>query len=306
MIPLQVIIAGASSGIGLALARDLAASGHRLYLCARHVDPLEKLAREHPSVFMQPCDVSDEGQVRRFMDWVKEQTTHADALLNCAGGLAPIGEMASTDSEEWWQTMRVNLFGTYLMIKHALPLLERSSMPRIVNFAGGGALNPFPNYSAYACSKAAVVRLTECLAQELTGRGISVNALAPGFVATPIHRATIEAGPERAGQEQYEVTLKGLDSGLSAQTAIECIRFLLSREAAGLTGKTISANFDPWREPYFSSQIPEINRSDLLTLRRVAPWVQPATGSEIIEKLARMRQSAPTPTPGHTDARDQP
>jgi 3-oxoacyl-[acyl-carrier protein] reductase len=190
------------------------------------------------------------------------------------------------------------------MIKHVLPLLEGSSMPRIVNLAGGGAFNPFPNYSAYACSKAGVVRLTECLAQELAGRGICINALAPGFVATPIHVATLKAGPERAGREQYDVTMKGLESGLSAQTAIECVRFLLSASAAGLTGKTLSANFDPWREPYFSSQIAEINRSDLLTLRRVAPWVRPATGSEIIERLEGMR--LPAPTSGSAGGDDQP
>ena len=100
------------------------------------------------------------------------------------------------------------------------------------------------------------------------------------------------------------MTMRGLESGLSAQTAIECMRFLLSGSAAGLTGKTLSANFDPWREPYFSSQIAEINRSELLTLRRVAPWVRPATGSEIIERLAGM--SLPAPTSGSAGGDDQP
>ena len=294
MVPLHVIISGASSGIGAALARDLSASGHKLYVCARRIDGLEGLAKECAGVAARPCDVSDEAQVLQFMDWVRRQTPSVDALINCAAILAPIGDIARTDSEEWWHTLRVNLFGTYLMIKHALPLFGGSSKPQIINFAGGGAFNSLPNYSAYACSKVGVVRLTECLSEELAGRGISVNAVAPGFVATPIHRATLEAGSDRAGEGQYKLTKNGLKDGLSAEAAIECVRFLLSGAAAGLTGKAISARFDPWRDPDFSSYIPEINRSDLMTLRRVAPWAGPtATLSQIMEKLNGVKSSIP-------------
>jgi NAD(P)-dependent dehydrogenase (short-subunit alcohol dehydrogenase family) len=289
---LNVIITGASSGIGAALARDLAAAGDKVYACARHLDALEQLASGYAGIAVRSCDVADEGQVVQFMEWVARQTRSVDALLNCAGVLSPIGQIASTDSEEWFHTLRINLFGTYVMIKHAIPLLEGSPSARIINFAGGGAFNPFPNYSAYACSKAGVVRLTECLAQELAGRRISVNAIAPGFVATPIHLATLQAGSNRAGQEQYDVTRKGLQAGLSPKAAVECVRFLLSAAATGLTGKAISANFDPWREPAFSTHISEINRSDLLTLRRVAPWSGTnVTLSQIMDKLQTLKPS---------------
>src|SRR5439155_11462832 len=119
--------------------------------------------------------------------------------------------------------------GTYLVIKHCLPLLRRGRRPRIINFAGGGAFNAFPNYSAYACSKTAVIRLTECLAIELREDGITVNAIAPGIVATELHRATLEAGEERAGRLQYRraATLYD-DGGRSIENLLQCVRTMLS------------------------------------------------------------------------------
>jgi NAD(P)-dependent dehydrogenase (short-subunit alcohol dehydrogenase family) len=177
----------------------MASQGHSLFVCARRSDLLNQVTRNGTIARGRACDVADEEQVKAFVEWVKTQTPRIDALVNCAGGFGAIGAIDQTDSTEWLDTLRVNLFGTYLMVKHVLPLLTVSSDARIVNFSGGGAFSPFPNYSAYACSKAGIVRLTECLAAELAPRGIAVNAVAPGFVATDAHRMTMTAGAERAG-----------------------------------------------------------------------------------------------------------
>ncbi|MBI2058258.1 MAG: SDR family oxidoreductase [Nitrospirae bacterium] len=265
----HIVIAGASSGIGAALARSLAADGHVLYLCARRVNRLEEVVRGLPGTTAFVCDVSREPQVKTLAEEIRKHTAWVDALINCAGGFGAIGPAISVESEEWTRTFEVNLFGTFFMIKHTVPLMVRERSPRIINFSGGGAFHPFPNYSAYAASKAAVIRLTENVAAELAPRGIAVNAVAPGFVATEIHERTLRAGRERAGP-QYDETEKKLREGsVPMQVPVECVRYLLSEQARGLTGKTISARHDPWASPEFSTLIPEINKSEIYSMRRL-------------------------------------
>jgi 3-oxoacyl-[acyl-carrier protein] reductase len=264
------VITGASSGIGAALTRALASDGWALYVCARRADKLDQVTEGNTLAFGYPCDVSRENQVKEFVAQVREKTSHVDALINCAGGFGCIGPLLQTDSGDWFRTIEVGLYGTYLMTKHIIPLMKRERGPRIVNFSGGGAFGPFPNYSAYAVCKAGVVRLTENLAVELAAAGISVNAIAPGFVATPIHEATLQVGSEMAGDEHFRRTQQLLQEGaVPMEVPVACVKFLLSDRAGQLTGKTISASFDPWDTADFVAQIPQINQSDLYTLRRI-------------------------------------
>ena len=268
--PKRVVITGASSGIGAALTRSLAAEGHQIYACARRADQLRRVTKQETLALSYACDVSDEDQVAAFAKWVSARTAHVDAVVHCAGAFGAIGPMQTTDSQEWLRTIHTNVFGTYLIIKHMIPLLAQASSPRLVTFSGGGAFGPFANYSAYAVSKAAVVRLTETLAVELASRRIVVHAVAPGFVATEIHEATIRSGPELAGREFFEQTQRLLHEGrVPIEVPVACVKFLLSDAAAGLTGKTISASFDPWGTPAFVALIPKLNASEAYTLRRI-------------------------------------
>ena len=268
---LRIVVVGASSGIGAAVARALARDGHRLVLAARRKDRLEALAAELPGSRAMVCDVTDAGQVARLGAEVAGLYGGCvDVLINCAGGFGEIGPVEHVSSEGWWQTLRTNLFGPYQVIHQMIPLLRQGHSPRIINMAGGGAFSAFPNYSAYACAKAALVRLTECLAVELQPAGIRVNAVSPGFIATDFHKATLDAGEEKAGKLQYRRTLSIFsDGGPSMENVVECMRALISPAFDGLTGKTISCNFDPWQTEAFQVHIADITRSDLYSLRRV-------------------------------------
>jgi NAD(P)-dependent dehydrogenase (short-subunit alcohol dehydrogenase family) len=145
-----------------------------------------------------------------------------------------------------------------------MPRLRRVG-GRAVTLSGGGATSPLPRYDAYAASKAAVVRLTENVAAV---RDVAINCVAPGFVATRMHDGTLRAGPEAAGDAYYERTCAQLaQGGYPATEAAELICFLLSDAAAGISGRLISAQWDPWREPAFRDKL----RADksLGTLRRI-------------------------------------
>lgn len=269
---LRVLIAGASAGIGAALVEALAADGNTVFACARRAEALRAATRGDTLARSRVCDVGEEPQVVDLFRWVGQHADGLEALVLCAGAFGAIGLVPETDSAAWWATLRGNVFGAYLMVKHGLPLLERGRRPRILTFSGGGAFGAFPRYSAYATSKAAVVRLTECLAEELGPRGIAVNAVAPGMVVTEIHQATLEAGPEKAGAEHYERTRAAMaQGGVPMEVPVACVQFLLSREADGLTGKTIAANFDPWRAPQFRAHLAEIAKSEVYTMRRINP-----------------------------------
>lgn len=267
---LRIVITGASSGIGAALAQALAQDGHRVFICARRADRLAAVASPSSGIEARVCDVSDERQVAEFAAALSSKVEGLDVLINCAGGFGEIGPMATADSARWWRTIETNLKGTYLVTRHLLALLAKGNHARVINFAGGGAFSPYPNYSAYACSKTAIVRLTECLATELAPQNISVNAIAPGMVPTEMHNATLAAGEERAGRLQYRRTKAILEQAQpSMGNVVRCVRMMLSPSLDDLTGKTISSNFDPWQTQVFLSSLPEIVRSDLYTLRRV-------------------------------------
>jgi NAD(P)-dependent dehydrogenase (short-subunit alcohol dehydrogenase family) len=264
-----IIITGASSGIGAALTRALAGDGHRLFVCARREERLAEVTENGRLATYRALDVTDVPQMTDFAKLVASEAGTVDTLICCAGAYGSIGPIHEADPEEWWETVRGNLFGTFLAANRFVPLMRGSADARLITFSGGG-FGALPRYSAYASAKAGVVRLTETMAAELKPLGIAVNAIAPGFVKTEIHDATLKAGPEIAGAKFYAFTKEKLESGsVPIETEIDCVRFLLSPAAQGLTGKTISPSVDPWRTPIFREFVNDISRSDLYTMRRI-------------------------------------
>ena len=263
----RVLITGASRGIGLVVAERLAVLGSRLILISRNADALKRIRAElaggpHEVIAM---DVRDDDAWADLRNGVL--ATPVQGVVTAAAGLGPIGAIGTWSACDFRSTLESNLLGTLLAIDACLPGLT-ASRGSIVTFSGGGATKPFPLFDAYAVSKAAVVRLTENLALELVEQGVRVNSVAPGFIATGMHEETIAAGPSAAGQEYYDRTKKGLSGGGdNPEIAAELTAFLLSDASEGITGKLISAPWDPWKDPAFQDRLR--SEPDLATLRRI-------------------------------------
>jgi NAD(P)-dependent dehydrogenase (short-subunit alcohol dehydrogenase family) len=262
----RVLITGGSRGIGLAVARVLADSGWRVALLARGRRALERARGELPGRGHESfaLDVSDE----RAWEPLAPELLDVRGLVCAAATLEPVGPVGSYPPSDFRRTLEVNLLGTMLAIHACLPGL-RATRGAIVTFSGGGGTAPLPRFDAYAASKAAVVRLSENIAAELSGEGVRVNCVAPGFVATGIHESTLAAGPERAGAAYHARTREELaQGGLPASEAAELVSLLLEGDReAPFTGKLVSAQWDDWRDPSFRRRLAD--ERDLATLRRI-------------------------------------
>lgn len=265
------IITGAGRGIGEAIAHAFAQNGANLVLLARAVQEVERVARETAKRGVTSIalagDVSKRPDVLRMVAVALEKFGRIDILINAAGIHGPIGPFEESNLDDWTAAIETNLMGTVFASHAVLPhmLLRRKGV--IINLSGGGAVQPFPRFSAYGTSKAAVVRLTETLAEEVKESGVRINAIAPGPVNTRLLNQVLAAG-ERAGTTYYSKALEQkANGGTSPERAAELAVFLASPAAEGVTGRLISAVWDDWKS--LPERARELNHSALFTLRRI-------------------------------------
>lgn len=267
----RIVVTGGSMGVGLAVAQRCAGEGASLTLIARHEGDLKNAIstiKHNGQNHTYYClDVGESSQVAELAAALRTKHAHIDGLVNCAGIYGPIGKLDDIDPADFASTLRVNLLGTFYMCHYLVPLLRKSRKGKIVNYSGGGAAGPFPNYSAYSVSKTGIVRLTENMAIELKEYGIDVNAVAPGFVVTRLHQETIKAG-KKAGEDFLKKTLEQIDKGgVSPDIAAKLTVFLLSQQSDGVTGKFISAPWDLWETQDFVARLK--TDPDFAVLRRI-------------------------------------
>jgi NAD(P)-dependent dehydrogenase (short-subunit alcohol dehydrogenase family) len=271
-----IVVTGASRGFGRAVAASCLSEGAHVVICGRDLEALDQASAElrgtthgdrvHPFV----GDVSQPDQVSRLIEFARERLPRVYGLVNSAGVYGPMGLVEEIDWGAWVQAVEINLMGTVLPCRAVLPLFRAQGYGKIVNLSGGGATAPLPRLSAYAAGKAAVVRFTETLAEETQGSGIDVNAVAPGALNTRLLDEVLAAGPKQVGDAFYERALKQKDEGgVPLEKGAELCSFLLSAASDGISGRLISAVWDPWEK------LPELraklHQSDIYTLRRIVP-----------------------------------
>lgn len=251
-----VLVTGASRGIGFAVSQALIEVGATVIMASQSskiFEAAQSISKKNQAIISPYLiNVSEYSEVLKLIESSVRQFGKIDALINCAAIMGSTGPLDENDPLEWANTIKVNLIGTFNLMKSAIIQMKMQGYGSIVNFSGGGAASPSPNFSAYGCSKAAVVRLTETVAQELANTLIKVNVIAPGANDTDMYKIFVGAG----GIARTVVTI---------DKPVQLALFLASNESKGITGKFIHV-FDDYIN-FMPNQID----GDLFTLRRVEP-----------------------------------
>ena len=273
----NAIITGGSQGLGRVIVESFLDEGANVVFCARNESDVrrvegELMAKLKPGQKLKgfACDVAEPESVARLFEQSMGLLGGLSVLVNNAGIYGPIGPSEDVDFAEWKNAIEINLYGVFHTCRAVMPIFKKQSYGKIINLSGGGATNPLPRFSAYAASKAAVVRLTETLAEELKDFHVDVNAVAPGALKTRLIDQVMEAGPDKAGTEFFARNKKWAEQGgTPLELGASLCVYLASGQSDGITGKLLSAQWDPWQNlEQFKA---DLAGTDIYTLRRIVP-----------------------------------
>ena len=282
---MHLVLTGSSTGIGRALAARLLSRGHHVWGLAR--SDQSDFAALYPAFRHTRCDVSDYSAVAAAASAYAAAWPQLDAVICAAGLQGEIAPALTADPLKWSATVRANLDGTYFALRAFAPLLLNrpvfSSRAKIVCFSGGGATKARVNFSAYGVAKTALVRLVETIAEENRDQPLDINALAPGAINTRLTDEVLALGPSVVGAAEYAAAQKQKAAALVPSSlatadasadpaltrALDCVEWLLSPASDGITGRLLSAPWDPW--PTLGDHRAALAASDVYTLRRIVP-----------------------------------
>lgn len=245
------VITGSTSGIGLGIAEALAKQGSNIVLNgfgdAGEIESLrDRLSRDHNvGVSYSKADISKPDQIGEMIEGARSEFGKVDILVNNAGiqHVAPVEEFPP---EKWEAIIAINLSGAFYTTRMVVPAMKAEGWGRIVNIASAHGLRASPNKAAYVAAKHGVVGLTKTIAIELAGKGVTCNAVCPGFVLTPLVETQIEDRMKERGLDREAVIRDViLEKQPSKQFATvdqiaDSVVFLASDSAAQITGTTLS------------------------------------------------------------------
>jgi 3-oxoacyl-[acyl-carrier protein] reductase len=230
------LVTGASGGIGGAIARALHAQGAAVMLAGTRRDALDRLAGELGSrAHVQTADLGDPAAAEALVKAAEEAMGRLDILVNNAG-LTRDGLALRMKDEDWQQVLDVNLTAAFRLSRAALRGMMRRRAGRVVNITSTVGVTGNPGQANYAASKAGMIGMSKSLAAELASRGVTVNCLAPGFVAT--------AMTDKLTDAQKEASAKAIPLGRfgTPEEIAAAVVYLASEEAAYVTGQTLHVN----------------------------------------------------------------
>ena len=245
-----VLITGAGRGIGKRLAIGFAAEGARVGLLARSQAELDlaKLEIEHAggTALRIRADVRDYEQMSAAVDRMCAVFGHLHILIASAAIQGPIGPLMEIKPRAWAETIETNLIGVMHACRTVLPHMMERRAGKIIVLGGGGAASARPRFSAYAASKAGVVRFVETLAEEVRDCNVQVNCMAPGGTYTHMTDEILHSGERAGNREIEEAEDVRLTGGTQPDKQIQLALFLASERSNHISGKLIHVN-DDWR-----------------------------------------------------------
>jgi NAD(P)-dependent dehydrogenase (short-subunit alcohol dehydrogenase family) len=271
------LVTGGGRGLGLAIAEAYVAAGASIVVSGRSSHALRAAKRRlvkgagaGQRVLTYAGDVSRPDDVDEMVAFAVDALPELDIVVNNAGVYGPKGPIEHVDWLEWVHAIEINLLGSVLVARAVLPHLRHRGYGKLIQLSGGGATAPLPYLSAYAASKAAIVRFMETLAHEVRADRIDVNAIAPGALNTRLLDEVIAEGPERVGAGFYARAVEQQASGgTPLEHGASLAVYLASAQSDGITGRLLSAVWDPWAT--LADHGEELAPTDVYTLRRIVP-----------------------------------
>ena len=243
----KIIISAGASGIGWAITKVCLAKGASVYLCdndPKAINKVKKHSLYNKRIFVSKIDASNEIEVIDFFQLVKKKFKKLDALINNIGIAGPTGSIEKLESNEWENTLHVNVNSHFYFNKQAIPLLKKTKSASIINISSGAGIMGFPLRSPYAASKWAVVGMTKTLAMELGKYKIRVNAICPGTIKGDRMKRVI-----RDKAKFTKISAKIIEKDFISMSSMNCwIReedvgkmcsFLISNDGERISGQVI-------------------------------------------------------------------
>ena len=244
----RALVTGGGRGIGRAVALDLARAGAHVTVSSRTRGEVEAVAAEAQALGVRAtalvADVSRSEEVSELFRQARSALGPIDILV-CGAGIAPSAPLAKTSDEVWRSAIETNLSGSFYCLREALPAMSQAGWGRVVAIASIAGKTGYPYIAAYAASKHGILGLIRCAALEMAPHGVTVNAVCPGYVDTPMTDASVERMAEKTGRSRVELRkyLEGLSPQgrlMTAEEVAALVVYLCRDEARGITGQALS------------------------------------------------------------------
>ena len=245
----HALVTGAGSGIGVAIAVALARCGYKISLLGRRLQPLEQTTAQFTQQSQSQsicCDVGNEASVVKAFRQATAGFGAIDVLVNCAG-IAPTAAFHKLTAQRWHQVLNTNLNGVFHCTSQVIGAMREQQYGRIINIASTASLKGYAYVSAYCAAKHGVLGLTRALALETATRGITVNAICPGYTDTGIIRDSIANIVEQTGRSEAEASKQFTATNpqgrlIEPEEIAETVVWLCSHAARSISGQAVSIN----------------------------------------------------------------